>query len=125
MRCPKCNQENEIQVNNCNFCGAELIRPVRTMSRQERDTFDGVTIDDEVATDKSGGTEEPYKQQEYYQAQSGRVHVRSFKFGSTQSTLKSILFGLVILAFVFLVVPTFIMLGLAVFAIWFVFNLFT
>lgn len=123
MKCPKCNQENDGATLNCKFCGIDLEQQVRPMSSQERDTFVGVTIDDTNA-DSSKAQEANYKQQRSYRGEN-RGYARSFSFGSEQKLWKNILFWLVILAFVFFVLPTFIMIGLAIFAIWFVFNLFS
>ncbi|WP_019880270.1 hypothetical protein [Succinispira mobilis] len=124
MKCPKCDQENGLNLDKCGFCGAELTIQARTMSSQERDDFAGVTIDDSGENSESKSRQSWSEREENYQQRS-RVYVKGFNFGSQQRSLSNILFWLAILAFVFFVLPTFIMIGLAIFAIWFVFNLFS
>lgn len=49
MECPNCSGQIEAGAGNCRHCGHELA--VKVLSRQERDNFNGITIEEKGDSD--------------------------------------------------------------------------
>ena len=52
MECPNCSAQIEAEAGSCPHCGHEL--GVKVLSRQERDNFDGITIEDRTNSEGRG-----------------------------------------------------------------------
>jgi len=115
MRCMGCGREMEPQEQECVQCG----RPrgeVQVLTREERENFQGVTLDNGQADER------------HYEYESGgpshRVYVRQVTFGSGKMGLGTKLLIGAVLAFLF-----FVFLPLALFfiaagsLIWIIFRL--
>lgn len=104
MHCPNCDAELRPGAANCPNCGYET--GVSVLSRQERDNFNGVTID-EVST--SG----EHRQYSSYDTDNGsRIKRINLSFGSTGWTGKLIIAAiLALLVFFFLPLVMFILLA--------------
>ncbi|SMC99127.1 zinc ribbon domain-containing protein [Sporomusa malonica] len=49
MECPNCSAQIEPEASRCQHCGHELA--VKVLSRQERDNFNGITIEEKGDSD--------------------------------------------------------------------------
>ncbi|MEG0798155.1 MAG: hypothetical protein RSC56_02955 [Acidaminococcaceae bacterium] len=120
MLCKKCGFEFVDGLKECPNCQTPATpAEVKVLSADERDTFDGITI-------------EGSKEQEEYQTYSkeertssatpqGKVYVKSF---GGVSFLWQLLILLLIAGIIFIVLPAFIMIFLAIAAVFFVIRLF-
>lgn len=113
MQCPNCNEIIQTGISNCPHCGHTLT--VTVLSRQERDGFNGITIEGESADNRSG-------QYKHYEASgSPRIKRINLSFGSSGWTGNLIAAAvLAVLLFFFLPVLMFILLivGAAFVGIW-------
>lgn len=88
------------------------------LAPQERDNFDGVTIEDARQNQDT-----KTQNRQYYRGSSGqRGYVRTVSFGS--GSLGGLLGWLVILGIVLFVLPTFFLLAAGVAVVWFILRLF-
>lgn len=103
MQCPNCYGKIQDGTDNCPHCGRESA--VTVLSRQERDSFDGITIEGET-----GDTRRQYHS--YDAGNQSRVKHINVSFGSSGWTGKLIVAAvLAILVFFFLPVLLFILLA--------------
>lgn len=103
MQCPNCGEQIESGTDKCPHCGHEAA--VTVLSRQERDNFDGITIEEE-----NGGNRSRYES--YESGNRSRVKHINISFGSSGWAGKLMVAAvLVILVFFFLPVLLFILLA--------------
>lgn len=123
MKCPSCGYDVPDNEKKCQNCGQEFDTEVRPISRQEIENFEGITIDsDENGSEQARQSKTEYTSQGSYTDNTRpRVYVKQFNSGSLLGTL---LIGALILAFVFFVLPTILLIGLAVIAVWYIFRMF-
>ncbi|MDR3589491.1 MAG: hypothetical protein P4N41_07485 [Negativicutes bacterium] len=115
MQCANCGRELEPQEQECVQCGRPRSE-VQVLTREERDNFQGVTLD-------NGQTE----QRDYEYESSGpshRVYVRQVTFGSGKMGFGTKLLIAAVFAFlIFVFLPLALFVIVAVSLIWFVFRL--
>lgn len=119
MRCPRCGGEMNSEEQECRTC-KETVGDVKVLSRDERESFDGVTLD----CDSDGKTRQEYRQYENSGPQH-RVFVRQMSFGSGRTSIwaKLILaLGLGLLVFVVLPIAFFAIIGIGI--LWMLLRLF-
>ncbi len=106
MRCPKCGGEMEIDSSICSRCAAET-GEVKVLRPDERDDFNGLTIQQGGESENTTGfREETPGNYEYRSEGPGhRVYVRQVSFGSHMGFLTKLLIVAVILFFVFVALP--------------------
>lgn len=103
MQCPNCGAQIQDGTNICPHCGHEMT--VTVLSRQERDNFNGITIEEE-----SGDNRRQYSS--YEPGNRSRVKHINISFGSSGWAGKlMVAAALVILVFFFLPVLLFILLA--------------
>ena len=119
MKCPACGHDVLDNDRQCPNCGQEFNADARPISRQEIESFEGVTIESEEA--KSNDYRRTSSDYDYRQDQARpRVYVKHFN-GGLWGTL---LVGALILAFIFFVLPALLLIGLAIVAVWWLVRLF-
>ena len=120
MKCGFCGREVEKGVLECPYCHYRFEVDAQVLTPHERDTFDGVTIEEDGSTvdnkNVSGGQGRGYEQGSYGRGQSYEqgqqrqqtpgIKVHTFGCGSGLLMTLLILGG--ILALVFFLLPTFI-----------------
>ena len=106
MRCPKCGGEMETNGSICNHCAAET-GEVKVLRPDERDDFNGLTIQQGGESENATGfKEETPGNYEYRSEGPGhRVYVRQVSFGSHMGFLTKLLIVAVILFLVFVALP--------------------
>ena len=106
MRCPKCGGEMEIDSSICSRCAAET-GEVKVLRPDERDDFNGLTIQQGGESENATGfKEETPGNYEYRSEGPGhRVYVRQVSFGSHMGFLTKLLIVAVILFLVFVALP--------------------
>ena len=106
MRCPKCGAEMENDSSICGRCVAETVE-VKVLRPDERDDFNGLTIQQGGEADNTTGfREETPGNYEYRSEGPGhRVYVRQVSFGSHMGFLTKLLIVAVILFLVFVALP--------------------
>ena len=107
MQCPNCGEKIQTGTDNCPHCGHEL--SVTVLSRQERDNFDGVTIEGDT-----GGTRRQYSG--YDSGDRGRVRHINVSFGSSGWAGK-LMVAAVVAILIFFFLPVFLFILLAVGAV--------
>lgn len=103
MYCHKCQTEIDSESKTCPQCG-EIQHRVEVLSPEERENFQGVTI--EANSDERQHRDYyEYENEEYSEPRKG-VYVRRFNFGSGKGNLLNrILVGLIVLGVLFLAFP--------------------
>ncbi len=107
MKCSFCGRELEPGTPECPYCHCRINGQLQVLLPEERDTFDGVTI--EQGSDDEGGTrvdETSEKRRGYWKKAGPQISVHSFGCGSGFLMTLLILGG--ILAFFFFLLPTFL-----------------
>lgn len=120
MRCVHCGFDIVDGAANCSNCG-NAVSQVSVLSPRERESFDGVTIEQD-----GGERSERQEQQEYSQRQ--RVYVRQINLGGGNklSGLVSLaIIGLLIVAFLLFAVPLAMLLLTGAVVIWIINRLFS
>lgn len=118
MKCEFCGREVEKGMAECPYCHYQFKIDAQVLSPDERDTFDGVTIEEDGSTVDHGaeqaraegvyrqGQPDAYGQQGYGDQEQPKVKVHTFGCGSGILMTLLILGG--ILALFFFLLPTFI-----------------
>ena len=106
MRCPKCGAAMDNDSSICSRCAAET-GEVKVLRPDERDDFNGLTIQQDGDADNTTGVrEETPGNYEYRSEGPGhRVYVRQVSFGSHMGFLTKLLIVAVILFLVFVALP--------------------
>ena len=106
MRCPKCGGEMETDSSICSRCAAET-GEVKVLRPDERDDFNGLTIQQGGESENATGfKEETPGNYEYRSEGPGhRVYVRQVSFGSHMGFLTKLLIVAVILFLFFVALP--------------------
>ena len=107
MRCTNCNNEIDIETNECRYCGENT---VRILTPEEKNGYDGLTID-------SSGQEDCFTEKQSSNSYN-RVYVGSINPGGNFLTKAVfVLLGIIISGFLFFVaLPiTLIIIAIAVF----------
>jgi|GEM_PF-1990770 len=115
MQCPNCSAEIVAGLGCCPHCGQQL--DVKVLTRQERDNFAGITIEEPATSDSRrqyGG---------YESSSRARIKHVNFAFNSSSWTGKLIIAAvLLVLVFFFLPLLMFILLtvGAVLIIVWLV-----
>lgn len=105
MQCSFCKKELAVGTQECPYCHCQLEVETQVLNPQERDTFDGVTIEEDGSSD-SGVRVDVQRENENVYGQRPKVQVHTLGCGSSLLLTFLILGG--ILAVVFLLLPTFL-----------------
>jgi hypothetical protein len=102
MRCYRCGTEVETENGVCPNCGERLDgSEIEVLPPEERDEFQGITIEQNPQT---SGDEGGYYHYEYHGPHKG-VYVRRINLSGKGGWLSRILVGLMILAVIFFIFP--------------------
>ena len=117
MKCEFCGREVENTVVECPYCHYQFKREALVLNPNERDSFEGITIEEDGSTNDGGSkTKYQYQTKEEYtrhdQAKQQRTTVNpQFKvhtMGCSSGILMTLLILGGILALFFFLLPTFI-----------------
>ncbi len=117
MICNFCGHEVDDKVSECPYCHYIFEKDAQVLSSQERDNFDGITIDEEGNADdhsrqnssgnqygngyRTDDTGNPYRQQQ-------NPNIKVYPLGCGSSMLMTLLILGGILALFFFLLPTFL-----------------
>jgi len=115
MKCEFCGREVENTVVECPYCHYQFKREAQVLNPNERDSFEGITIEEDGSTN-DGGSKTKYQTKEEYtrhdQAKQQRTTVNpQFKvhtMGCSSGILMTLLILGGILALFFFLLPTFV-----------------
>ncbi|MDT8900445.1 hypothetical protein [Anaeroselena agilis] len=113
MKCSICGRDIAPDESACPYC-RESDGQVKVLTSAERESFQGVTLDD-------GPSEEERRYQ--YERGGQRIHVRQFSFGGKSSLLTKLIILAVIGVVVFVVLPVFFLFFAAAGLLWFIVSL--
>jgi Flp pilus assembly protein TadB len=129
MECKFCHREFEDGLSECPYCHCMVEIEPQKMSQVEKNTFEGVTIDVADGTVHEGpniAEDSSYEQERKSQETEGPEQPESgfhvYHWGS--GLLWTGLILLAILAVIFFLLPTFLLFGVALAAVYFVARLF-
>lgn len=125
MKCDFCGREVEKGVTECPYCHYQFKIEPQVLTSDERDTFEGVTIEEDGSTSDSSSAARERERQERERWQQNvppRVKVHSFGCGSGMLMTLLILGG--ILALVFFLLPAFLVFAAIGAAVVFILRLF-
>ena len=115
MRCDRCGEEVAPQDKECRKCG-QSINEVKLLTPEERESFQGVTLEDE-------GAEKQYYEYEN-KGRGHRVYVKQVSFGSRGMGLWTKLLLAAVFAFlIFVFLPLAIFFAVALSIVWLIFSL--
>ncbi len=113
-QCTQCAAEIKEGMTYCPKCG-QMCSAVQVLTPQERENFQGITIQDDKDEQASG-----YEQRSFESGQ--RVYVRHIQFGSSGFIVKLILLVITLL-FIFVFLPMAMMFAAAGILGWFIIRL--
>ena len=102
MKCSFCGKELERGTQECPYCHCSIEAEVQVLRPEERDTFDGVTIEQDGNAEGGTRVEDMRTERRAYE----QIRVHSFGCGSGILMTLLILGG--ILAIFFFLLPTFL-----------------
>lgn len=122
MQCKKCGYEYVEALKECPNCQAPN-EPAETkiLLPDERDTFEGVTIDDETVEGGSGRADGTDRQSE---TGGPRIFQTSVKIGGGLGIIWQLLFLVAAAAVVFVLLPAFLLVFLAIAAVYMILRMF-
>ena len=102
MICKKCGFEYVDGLKECPNCQApnEPLE-VKVLTKDERDTFDGITIEDTKDENENGFR--VYDKEEHEEPKHSRIHVQTFGLGI--SWVWRLIFFVIIIGLIFFVLP--------------------
>lgn len=110
MKCDFCGREIEDRLSECPYCHYQLKRDTQVLSPDERDTFEGITIEEDGSTRSSEAFDERSDRFKRYeqsqQPQQPHFKVRTFNLSSGILMTLLIIGG--ILALFFFLLPAFL-----------------
>ncbi len=109
MKCDFCGREVPDNIEECPYCHYRFTLSPQTLSPAERDSFEGVTIEED-GTDSGASEKEQRDEGERPPRQAPVFQVRTF--GCSGGFLFTLLFIVLVLAFVFFVMPMFFVFAL-------------
>lgn len=113
MKCDFCGRDIDDKLAECPYCHYQIKKDPKILSANERDDFDGITIEEDGTTSESHGykkNEETAKQT--YQREEYRRSAPNFKvktFNMQSGFLMTLLIIGGILALIFFLLPAFLM----------------
>ncbi len=112
MKCDFCGHEVDKGTVECPYCHYRFKIDPQVLTPEERDTFDGVTIDESTSTAEDSRVQRQYEQQEYDAHAQGAPNIKVHHFGCGSGMLMTLLILCAILAVFFFLLPTFVIFGL-------------
>lgn len=109
MKCDFCGREVEERVTECPYCHYQLKKETQVLSPDERDTFEGITIEEDGSTSSSERTAEQKSRYGSYETsrQTGpQIKVKTVNISSGILMTLLIIGG--ILALFFFLLPAFL-----------------
>ncbi len=107
MKCDFCGREIEDRLSECPYCHYQMKRDTQVLSPDERDTFEGITIEEDGSTRSSEAFDERSDRfKRYEQSQQPHFKVRTFNLSSGILMTLLIIGG--ILALFFFLLPAFL-----------------
>ncbi len=109
MKCDFCGREVEERVTECPYCHYQLKKETQVLSPDERDTFEGITIEEDGSTSSSERTTEQKSRYGSYETsrQTGpQIKVKTVNISSGILMTLLIIGG--ILALFFFLLPAFL-----------------
>lgn len=110
MKCDFCGRKIEDRLSECPYCHYQLKRDTQVLSPDERDTFEGITIEEDGSTRSSEAFDERsdrFKRYEQSQ-QSQQPHFKVRTFNLSSGILMTLLIIGGILALFFFLLPAFL-----------------
>ncbi|VBB08666.1 Hypothetical protein LUCI_3944 [Lucifera butyrica] len=115
MRCYYCGAEKDTIEEQCPHCGRKETE-VQILSREEREGFQGVTIEGEPDPGSNG-------YQEDNNSGGNRIYVRHIQFGSNRTGFWTrLLIGAILAGIILIALPLAVFLAVAGSLIWFLFR---
>lgn len=112
MKCGFCGREVDKGTTECPYCHYRFSLDTQVLSPEERDTFEGVTIDESTGADEGSQSVSSYGEREQYEEkmreQAANRGIKVHTFGCGSSILMTLLILCGILALFFFLLPTFI-----------------
>lgn len=108
MKCSFCGKELERGTQECPYCHCRIEAEVQVLRPEERDTFDGVTIEQDGSTENGARMEEASTERRAYEQNTGGPQIRVHSFGCGSGILMTLLILGGILAIFFFLLPTFL-----------------
>ncbi len=112
MKCGFCGREVDKGTTECPYCHYRFTLDTQVLSPEERDTFEGVTIDESTGADEGSQSVSSYGEREQYEEkmreQAANRGIKVHTFGCGSSILMTLLILCGILALFFFLLPTFI-----------------
>ena len=124
MLCEFCKHEFDDSLTECPYCHKKVDFEAKSLTREERDNFDGTTIEMEGSEGEEGYTrraeyqeKDSYRQQDDfrrgdrpYEDSRNSDRLKVYRLGG--GLLTWVIFALIVLAIIFFVLPTFLFLGI-------------
>ncbi len=110
MKCGFCGREVDKGTIECPYCHYRFQVDAQVLTPKERDSFDGVTIDEDMGTNENTSSvyNEEYNNNAYNKNQTVPPNLRVHTFGCGSGILMTFLILCGILAVFFFLLPTFI-----------------
>lgn len=108
MKCEFCGHEVDKGTVECPYCHYRFQIDPQVLTPEERDTFEGVTIDESTSTADDSRVQRQYEQQEYNARRQEMPNIKVHRFGCGSGLLMTLLIVCAILAVFFFLLPTFV-----------------
>lgn len=112
MKCDFCGREIEERLTECPYCHYQLKKETQVLSPDERDTFEGITIEEDGSTsssDKTTRADDSYRRRYDSSRQSGpQPHFKVKTVNISSGILMTLLIIGGILALFFFLLPAFL-----------------
>ena len=125
MLCEFCRHEFDDNLTECPYCHKMVDIEAKSLTREERDSFDGTTIEMEGSPGEEGYTKRAeYQEKDSYQQQDDAYQraEKSYEDNRYSDRLKVyrlggglltwIIFALIMLGIIFLILPAFLFIGI-------------
>ena len=123
MLCEFCHHEFDDSLTECPYCHKKVDIEAKSLTREERDSFDGTTIEMEGSGGEEGYTrraeyqeKDSYRQQDDfrrgdrpYEDSRNSERLKVYRLGG--GLLTWIIFALIVLGIIFFVLPAFLFIG--------------
>ena len=105
MKCSFCGKELERGTHECPYCHCSIEAEVQVLRPEERDTFDGVTIEQDGNAEGGTRVEDMRTERRAYEQNNGGPQIRVHSFGCGSGILMTLLILGGILAIFFFLLP--------------------
>ena len=123
MLCEFCKHEFDDSLTECPYCHKKVDIEAKSLTREERDSFDGTTIEMEGSEGEEGYTrraeyqeKDSYRQQDDfrrgdrpYEDSRNSERLKVYRLGG--GLLTWIIFALIVLGIIFFILPAFLFIG--------------